>query len=179
MYNININILSNWLTPVFLRFAGLKALLSTILTTIQSLFTQLRDYRNLKNYELSITSQVVWLEKMLNDTYDPVNARIYIEEFLDDNCIYLFNKSENEHPPYIYNKSENQEKSFISNKSETSIYPYFNVRVPSYIYSQLILNNNSRLNEMKAKINKYKVFGTSYIIQAYVWNLYYQNNQNN
>lgn len=169
MYSINLNILINWCIPPFLRKAFLKALLSSLLISIQNTYNNLRDYRDLKNYELAITPQVIWLEKMLNDKYDAVWARIYIEEYMLDERMYIFNKSEIEHPPYIYNKSENQPKNYISNSGESNIDIFFKVRVPQTIFNLLLANNSSLLNEMKANINKYKVYGTYYSILPFIY----------
>ncbi|HNX90009.1 MAG TPA: hypothetical protein PKH58_13110 [Paludibacteraceae bacterium] len=167
MFNVNLNSIITWLLPTFLRGATLIAILKALLHPLQSLHFLLDAFRIQKQYELSITSQVIWLEKMLNTIFDPLNELIYIQDVGAVNQVYMSNKAESPHPRYLYNKAEAAYPTYIYNKSE-DIYQFnFTVMVPLAIYNNLLLNNNSGLNQMKANLNKYKMFGTIYIIQSY------------
>lgn len=167
MFNVNLTYVITWLLPPSLRGNTIKAWLSCLVTAIQQYYTYLKNYRSTKQYHLSITSQVMYLEHGLNDTFDPVMRAIYIDEYYESTRITVFNKSENLHPPYIYNKSENATKTYLRNKNETNYNYYFVVWVPWLVYIGLFLNNSDKLNKMKALLNKYKCFGTFYLIKPY------------
>jgi hypothetical protein len=143
------------------------AFIKALATSLQKQYNTLDLFRTQKQYELSITSQVIWLEKMLNGIFDPINTGIYIEDVGPVTQVYVNNKAESPRPRYIYNKAENAYATYIRNKSE-SVYPYnFTVMVPYIIYQGLLTNNYSGLKAMKANLNKYKMFGTVYQIQSY------------
>lgn len=167
MFNVNLTYIINWLLPSFLRGSAIKGFIGSLVCVIQGLFNQLRDYRTQKSYELHITSQVMYLEHILNTTFDPGLRRIYIDEYYESVQTTVFNKSETEHPPYIFNKSEQAGKIYLYNKSETSYNYYFIVWVPLILYFGLLLNNYSKLNRMKALLNKHKAYGTFYIIKPF------------
>lgn len=166
MFNVNLTILANWLLPPFLRQNRLKGFLKAFNKHLQTLYNELNAYRARKSYEMSINGQVMWIERMLNDYYDNLLRRIYIIDVNNDTTTYLYNKAENITPPYIYNKVENAPKTYIQLSVDASNYA-FRVQVPYALYVQLIANNEALLNQMKANINKYKVFGVNYVIQSY------------
>ena len=67
--------------PVDLReFPDLMAYLNVIVGPVVSIYNSLNLYRNLVLYKLTITPQVCYLEKMLNNQYDNTERRIYIED---------------------------------------------------------------------------------------------------
>ena len=70
-------------------------------------------------YYLKFNAQVIYLEKYLNDQYDPVFQRINISQGDYVTLNYLFNDVEAETPVYFSNKSE----------AATSIYYFNNVPV--------------------------------------------------
>ena len=171
MYNVNLTTLAKWLLPSFLRGKTLIALLRMLVVPLQKLYQLLDAFRSDKQFELSITSQVIWLEKMLNKYFDPLIAGIYIVDVGAVNQVYVANKSEIPHPRYLYNKSDiayvNAQKTILYNKNEGVFAYNFTVMVPNALYQELLLNNQNGLNRMKAKLNQYKLFGTIYNIQPY------------
>jgi hypothetical protein len=168
MFSINLSNIITWLLPTFLRGPGLQAWLKALVTPLQALHNMLSAYRTRKHYEMAITSQVIYLEKMLNDIYDPTNEAIYIDDIGKVDKVYLFNKIEGKQPPYIYNKSESgYVPTYLHNKTEITYIFNFVVMVPAAIYSDLLLNNSQGLASMKANINHYKLFGVTYTIQPY------------
>jgi len=167
MFNISLISVITWLLPSFLRGNAIIALLKCLVLPLQNLHLSLDVFRTQKKYELSITSQVIWLEKMLNTIFDPINELIYIEDVEADVQVYIAHKFENRRPPYIYHRAECAYHTFIYHRSEMLLQSNFTVMVPVLIYNGLLQNNSSGLNQMKASINKYKLFGTTYTIQSY------------
>ncbi len=167
MFNVNLISVITWLLPSFLRGKAIIALLKALVLPLQNLHLSLDAFRSQKQYELSITGQVIWLEKMLNSIFDPINEHIYIEDVEADVRVYIAHKNENRRPPYIYHRAESSYQTFIYHRNEILLQSSFTVMVPVLIYNDLLQNNSSGLNKMKANINKYKMFGTTYTIQSY------------
>ena len=165
MFNVNLTSVLTWLLPSFLRGKTIIAMLQSMLTPLQNLHVTLARFRTLKAYELSITPQIIWLEKMLNDKFDVIGAGIYITDVEEIPQVWMSNKSENPHPDHIFNKSEATDIIYVFNRIENTYGFNFTVMVPVIIYQQLLAN--SGLDSMKAHINKYKLFGTRYIIKSY------------
>jgi hypothetical protein len=65
-------------------------------------------------YTLSITGQVIYLEKLLNDKYDNINRGIYIDSNLLPRKFYLYQKNETVPPVYIYRKFDIN-KTYLTN----------------------------------------------------------------
>lgn len=142
-------------------------MLKSLLTPIQNAHNSLAAFRTQKQYELSVTSQVIWLENMLNRYYDPLGNGIYIEDVGSVNQVYVANKTESPRPRYVYNKSEAAYKTYLYNKVENVWQFNFIVKVSALVYSNLQANNNTGLNSMRANLNKYKIFGSLYTIQQF------------
>ena len=106
MFNVNLTSVLTWLVPPFLRGKTLIALLKALVLPLQNIHISLDAFRTKKQYELSVTSQVIWLEKMLNTIFDPLNELIYIEDIGAVEQVYVAHKYENHRPPYIYHKYE-------------------------------------------------------------------------
>jgi len=168
MFNVNLTSVITWLLPSFLRGNAITALIKALVLPLQNLHLSLDAFRTQKQYELNITSQVIWLEKMLNNIFDPINEQIYIEDVEADVQVYIAHKYESHRPPYIYHRSESAYPTFIYHRNEVLLQSNFTVMVPVLIYNGLLQNNSSGLNKMKASINKYKLFGTTYTIQSYL-----------
>ena len=158
MFNVNLTWVISWLLPTFMRGAALKSMLKSLVTPLQNVHNALDVFRIQKQYELSITSQVIWIEKMLNKIYDPIGEGITIEDVGYFDQVYLRNKAESPHPKYIYNKSEGEDAKILYNKNEAFYHYRFKVMVPDAIYDVSILDS------IKANLNKYKMFGTQYQI---------------
>ena len=78
IFNTNFKILAQQLLPTFLRKPLFTALISAIAVPFDFLRNKLNLFRNKNLYNLSITSQVCFLEKALNDKFDSELRRIFI-----------------------------------------------------------------------------------------------------
>ena len=166
MFNVDFNNIVELLLPPFLRKTKIIAWLKALVKPLIDLYTTFMAYRQSVIYLLSFTGQVIYLEKLLNDTYNNGTSGIII---VDGNTLdfpYLFNKSEGVVDIYLYNLSENEDPFYLYNKSEFGTQIDFIVKVPALLYSQLQLNNNQGLNNMTALITKYKLAGKRFIIQS-------------
>lgn len=156
-YNVIFAKLVVWLIPVSLRKAKHFAFLNSLVTPLQQLHSLFLQFRENQLYDLKITGQVIYLELVLNDIFDPVQRRIYIE----DGEIY--------EPPVFYEEYKNQP--VIFNEEASASNPIFwntenienriNVNFYVWVPSDVVFDTS----RMKAVVNKYKVFGRTYEIR--------------
>lgn len=153
IYNINYGRLVVWLLPNALRKTRLIAYIEALIKPVTSAYLAFRHYRNARLYELAITPQVCYLEKMLNDRYDPLQRRICIVDSVDQDPQHIYLAAENK-PVYLGVKT-------IYTMGETSIlYPFdFFVQVP------VVLQGTFQVPEMLQLVNTYKLAGMRPVIQ--------------
>lgn len=156
IYDIIYNKLLSWLTPTMLRKQKMLAWIAIIISPVQFIYQDLLRFRTQKLYELSITPQVVYLQKLLNDRYDYVDRRIRIVDALDAEPIYLFVRTEN-HPVYFFKRSENKPVYLYTRGESGVLRNDFVVQVPSAISFQNL--------EMKSLIQTNKLTSKKFAIQ--------------
>ncbi len=103
MFNINFRdiVLKNWIP--FLRKQKTIDFLYSLIKPLQSLNDSFNLFRNKVSSDLSYNSQVIQLERLLNDCYDPTQRRIFIEDTANIDYNYLYNELENREAVYFYN----------------------------------------------------------------------------
>jgi hypothetical protein len=141
---------------VMLREPALIAFLEASATGVSEIYSQFVTNRNGNLYNLSITPQVCYLEKALNDRFDTTDRRIYIDDGVFYDELYLFTDAESL-DEYIYQESENKDL-YIYTRSETGSESVdFIVNVPSSV----------RFNEaeMSAVIDMYKLASKTFKIR--------------
>lgn len=143
--------------PPFLRGINLLSLLTAAIKPIVQTQQSFYQFYEDKKYELTFNGQVIYLEHLLNDQFDSVLRRIYIEDGDQTTNIYLFNNSENNEAEYVFNKSENKEDLYLFNTSVT----YTDLDFIVFIPIGLVYNENL----MKFYINKYRLAGKRFQIQ--------------
>jgi len=116
--------------PPLLRYEVFIGLVQAIFGAVETVFSLFSNNRNENIYNLSITPQVCYLEKALNDRFDLSDRRIYISDGVFYERLYIYTRAENK-PIYIYNRSENKPV-YLNTRKETGSDNYdFIVNVPS------------------------------------------------
>lgn len=137
-----------------------KAWLYSLIQPIIELYAIFSSYRIQAIYMLSFTGQVIYLEKLLNDTFNNGGTEIFIEDGILKIAPFLFNTAEDADPFYVFNTAEtNEENLYLYNTAEYTGNLDFIVKVPT----ALVFDEN----QMKSLINKYKLAGKNYTIQTY------------
>lgn len=114
-------------------------------------------------YELSFNGQVIYLEHILNDQFDPSSRNIYIDDpdqYIDDN--YMYNKGEDQDSLTIYNKSEGGPDLYLYNLAETAENDDFIVFVPDTISFDAAMQV-----QMSDIIDRYRHAGKRYSFETY------------
>jgi hypothetical protein len=127
-YNVNYRTVISNLTPAFLRSSKFTNLLYSLIKGISDLNADLGK----PNYFLNFTNQVIYMEKFLNDTYDPSNNRIYISNN-QKTFVVMFNRVELRlENTYLFNRSESAVKTYFKNRFfEPSINSDYVVFIPA------------------------------------------------
>lgn len=138
-----------------------KSLIRPLIT----LYNKWYDFYQNSLYRLYHTTQVIYLEKYLNDQHDPDQRRIYINDqtgIVD----YLFNNSEVSQEIYLYNDSENTQEYYMLNAVDVA-FTDFTVMIPSNIDQNVIYSfENYTLSEINefiaADVNRFKYIGIDF-----------------
>ena len=168
MFDFNFLTLFELLFPTFMRVEPLTSWLRILLTPLQELKELFDAFRQSSSDKLVYHFQVIYMEKLLNDTFNPNGSSpIYIEDVDEEiNPTFLFRKSEGGHKSYLYHKNEVEHTpAYLYHKSEFMAQNDFVINVPQVVYDDL--QANATLPQMYALINFYKMAGKKYIIQSY------------
>jgi len=126
------------------------------LETVHQFFKAFRD--NI-NYGLQFNGQVIYLEHILNDRFDPVGRGIYIEDTSVQDLNYLFNTIELETDIYVYNVIEAGPATYLLNQLELDQATFFIVWIPVAVFY--------REPDVRALVDTYRQAGKPYLVQTF------------
>jgi len=139
-----------------------KAFVLVLVGPVVTLYNQLVTFRNFLQYKLSITPQVCYLEKMLNNQYDNALRRIYIRDGSLFDGIFIFQEAEPELPIYLYTEAEaTKPKTFLYTEGETN---------GSGSYDFIVFypaGLSFEMSEMVSLISQYKLASKIFSIQPF------------
>jgi hypothetical protein len=152
-----------YLIPAQIRGVKNVDWIGALLAPIQSLNVLFNEYVLGTRYDLSFNGQVVYLEHVLNDMFDDVSRRIYIDDPSGQQVYtpYVFNRVEQQPPLIVTNKSEALPTPFLYNTPELVVSTDFVVNVPTSVLNATVQN------QMKALINKYRIAGKRYTFATF------------
>lgn len=107
-------------------------------------------------YDLEFNGQVINLERLLNEQFDPIDNGIYITDGIYIEQVFIFNNAENNEETYLFNNSESETPTYLFNQSEINPYDFI-VNVPSTV----VFDENL----MRYYLNKYKHAAKRYKIE--------------
>lgn len=150
------------LPDVEIRTAEMLAYCLVLVGPFVTVYNSLLTFRQFLQYKLSITPQVCYLEKMLNDQYDNTERRIYIDDATLVEGIFIFQEEEEE-PLFIFTEAEvTKPKTFLFTEGETSGAGLNDFIV--YYPAGLLFN----MNELVSLVNQYKLASKKFTVQPYV-----------
>ncbi len=149
IYDIDHSKLIIWLIPNRLRNARLIVFFQVMCYSIIVLYQSFRRYKAAKEYQLLISPQVCYIQRLLNDRYDYAQRRIIVTDADDKPPLIVYTRAELK-PVYLGSK-------FIYTAGEAgSIKDDFVVKVPGVINFEtaemISLVKTYRLAGMKPKI---------------------------
>jgi hypothetical protein len=156
VFKLDLKKLVRWLLPVRLRRKIGTAFLYVFIAPLEALFGLFSKNRDNNLYQLLITPQVCYLERMLNDRYDSLLRRITVADGSFHSMVHLFMPAELK-PVYVYMLDENEPLyMYVPGESSSSDYDFV-VKVPS----GLVFDEN----QMRGEIDSYKLVGKKYKIE--------------
>ncbi|MFN8238647.1 MAG: hypothetical protein U0T77_10805 [Chitinophagales bacterium] len=154
IYNVNWNRFAIWQTPIDLRKIKLIRYLLVLLEPVKSAHNEFKQFRLQQLYEAEINGQTIKLERVLNDTFDPVERRIYITDGEYYNPPVYYEEYKND--PVIYYEEGNGDNPIFWSDTAIDNRVSFNfyVNVPSSVFFQK--------TRVKALVSKYKIAGRTF-----------------
>jgi hypothetical protein len=156
IYQIDYDKLRVWLVPGRLRRERIIAYLHVVTSGVVSLYLDFLRYRKAKLYQLMITPQVCYLQRMLNDRFDFTQRRILIVDGIDKPPFYIYQHAELK-PKYLRRTSEAKPQWIYTAGESGILTDDFVVKVPAGIIFQMA--------EMRSLVKAYKLAGTRFKIQ--------------
>lgn len=175
------------------RFIAWVNSLSLPVTVIHSEFLQ---FRQDILYKLRFTGQIIYLEHILNDMFDPVNRAIYIDNVADTATTIIYYKSELKPKTFLYYKynpvANYQADDFVvegdkvykciaastgllpsANPAQWQLYkvrPSIKYKSEQLAYDFIVMVPSGlifNIDQMKALVDYYKLLGKAYQIITY------------
>jgi hypothetical protein len=141
------------LLPTFLRKSVWLHILQSAVLSLQKIHSHYEAFKSAKLYELTITPQVCYLEKVLNETICPGEYRITITD------------AEQKEIPYFFRATDNKDV-YFSNSSILQVYFF---RLDAHNYAESFIVNvptfyGTKEPQVRALLNKYKLLSKTYKI---------------
>lgn len=138
MFSIVWNTLVTVFLPIWWRKTIHIAWLNLLVSQVKAMHTDFLNYRTDILYKINYNGQICYLQKALNDKFDPLNG-IYIDNVADIT------------PPYIYRHAELKQTLYIHKRWKSTI---------TYVFGNFVLHDNiiwqssgTNLNSMPSKTN--------------------------
>lgn len=135
MYNFDALRLYLRLVPWFLRKPIFTAWLTVIASALEYVQGILLAFVTETEYDLLFNAQIIYFETVLNETFDPVDETIYIENvFLPP--LYFYNLVEAQPPIYLRNASEGEDPFYMRNAEEYISATQYIIHLPAALAGQ-------------------------------------------
>jgi hypothetical protein len=156
IYDIDHDALATELVPKVIRNEKMVAWVKCLVYPVSLMYQVFLRFRTAKNYELGITPQVCYLEKLLNDRWDAADRTIEIVDGQDKPPTYFYKRAESK-PVYFRKRSEDVPVVLYTRGESGAIQDDFVILVP-----YAIIFNEA---EMRSLVKVYKLAGTKFKIQ--------------
>lgn len=154
IYTINWSRLIALLLPNDLRKVKLLNYLIALITPLKEDYNEFLQFRATQLYDAEINGQTIKLERVLNDTFDPIDRRIYITdgEYYEPPTFY--EEWKNKPVIFLYEGHDDNPTFYSINNIDNRVSFNFFVHVPSEVW-----HDRTRL---RALVDKYKAFGRTF-----------------
>lgn len=158
IYCIDWKLLLLQLIPTALRLPGLKALKTALLSPLGFLYAKFWNYKLEVEYRLTITAQVVYLQRFLNDNYDFDKRRIRVVDpvFFDTADLYLIDEDRELVMPLASEEVEEGPESFYTLSETEAQGDDFIIKLPAGLEVN-IERITAQLNSLKLPTRRYKI----------------------
>lgn len=159
MFDVDFNRLIKLNLVSFLRKVKHLAWLETLMKPVKTVHGEFNALITDLLFKLRFTSQVISLTFILNETFDPVNRAIFIQNIDLSNQVVMFRKIESKPGPILFRKSEGKPGLIMRTRQEFIEETDFIVNVPvAVIFDE---------DAMRGLINLYKLAGMRFKIVTF------------
>lgn len=109
---------------------------------------------------MNINGQVIYIEKILNDTFFLTEKEIYISD-IPDRQLYLYLRNEAVQTIFYQRNETDAQRLYVQQRGEGNMDGNYIVNVPAF------LADKDKLDEIQRIVEKYKPSGRKYIINIY------------
>lgn len=159
MFNINHYLFIQQILPPILRKLLMVEFIHAGTKPLREVWFAFLQFRTSTTYKLQFNGQVMYLEQILNETFDPINQDIYITD--DANIEYTYIGLQSETPTeqvYIGLQGETPtNQAYIGTLAEYQSANNFIVNVPATV---------TNLFAVRSIIDQYKLAGKKYLINV-------------
>lgn len=158
-YNIDINKFALQLLPITFRRKKLWAIAVIMLLPLNYVYGLFKAFREQALAKLSINGQVIYIEKVLNDSFSLTNTEIYITD-IEEKHTLLNRRSEGPALVYLHKRAENFDNVYMRKQNEgNSSKGNYIVNVPDFLADHE--------SEIRQLINYYNPAGRTYVLNIY------------
>lgn len=157
-YNLDMYKFAQHLLPPMLRKKRMFALLCVLLLPVSLLLQAFQSFRKQSNSNMNINGQVIYIEKVLNDTFFLKNKEIYLSD-IPDRQLYMYTRYEEAQTLFYQRNEDAAQRFYIQQRGEGNMDGNYIVNVPSFLAN--------KVDEIERIVEKYKPSGRKYIINIY------------
>ncbi|WP_281752499.1 hypothetical protein [Neptunitalea chrysea] len=140
-----------------------KAFLSVMLRPLELLHLDFLNFRANSIYRVKHNSQIVYMEAMLNDLFDPLERRIRIVNTEFKQPVYFYEPLENREV-YHYEPEDNDPVHYYEPDDIVGDGVDFSVCVPPQLQPEGETAETAILTRMRGEIDYYKLYSKNYNI---------------
>lgn len=157
-YNLDMYKFAQHLLPPMLRKKRMFALLCVLLLPVSLLLQAFQSFRKQSDSNMNINGQVIYIEKVLNDTFFLENKEIYLSD-IPDRQLYMYTRYEETQTLFYQRNEDAAQRFYIQQRGEGNMDGNYIVNVPSFLAN--------KVDEIERIVEKYKPSGRKYIINIY------------
>jgi len=163
IYRVNYESFKEQLLPILMRRPKTLAYLSALLSPFVTLYFDFVDFKDKAIYKTEHNAAITLLQKMLNDGYDDVERRIYINNAEITATQHYYDTDAGD-PLEFYDVGEGDPQWFFNQETFNVYGSDFTVFLPAGIRPILQADEERLITKIKADLDYYKMFGTKYTI---------------
>ncbi len=164
IFDINLYRFFIWNLPVFLRTRVRMIWLKTIVAPVWKIYYRLLAFRKASLYKMSHNSQVVYLQKVLNDKFDATDRRIKIRNSDIQEPVWHYDAPE-QNPVYYYDTDDERPVFFRSQSEFEELNADFEVVIPLALKPATQPEIKAFELQVSLLVDYYKLYSKKYIIK--------------
>jgi hypothetical protein len=164
IFKINYTWLLLWNVATFLRATVRMKWLNVVISPLIGIYDNLLQFRDEQLYKMSHNSQVVYLEKVLNDKFDYSLREIYIKNSEVYEPVWFYDTDENK-PVYHYDSADEAPVYYYDQSDFENYNSDFEVIIPNRLKPATPEEIAAFELQVKMLVDYYKLYSKRYIIK--------------